>query len=346
MELYAKLKPSIYILKESENVYSVIYTATRRIKRFEVDGLTKYIIEETKKERNLGELMSALDSKHLQEAVRSSISALEEAGILMVYKKEKTNGIYEKQIAFLDELTKSHAEALDLQSKIENSTVAVFGVGGIGTWIVNGLFQIGVGHIKISDPDEVSLSNLNRQLYFSVADVGKPKVEVMHSKLRDAKISCFRKMVRPDENLEDIAVGCDFLVNCADTPSISETSEVIHTYSQRHRIPYSVAGGYNMHLGMVGPIIIPGETACFECFLKHQKDSDHFSQLEKIKDIEQTGNLGPIAGVIANLHVMEIFKYITGLGSINKNRFAEIDFMDFSIEWKEFRRREDCRNCS
>jgi molybdopterin/thiamine biosynthesis adenylyltransferase len=52
--------------------------------------------------------------------------------------------------------------------------------------------------------------------------------------------------------------------------------------------------------------------------------------------IKQTGNLGPIAGTIANIQVMEIFKYLTGKGKINLNRFAEIDFMDLSVDWREF----------
>ena len=113
-----------------------------------------------------------------------------------------------------------------------------------------------------------------------------------------------------------------------------------------YNLPYTVAGGYNMHLGMVGPIIIPGKTACFDCFLAYQKENDPLSKLEKIKDVEQTGSLGPIAGAIANLQVMEIFKYIIGKGSVNINRFAEIDFMNFNVEWREYSRKSDCITCN
>ena len=58
--------------------------------------------------------------------------------------------------------------------------------------------------------------------------------------------------------------------------------------------------------------------------------------MEKIRDIKQTGNLGPIAGAVANIQTMEIFKYLTGKGRMNTNRFAEIDFMDLKVEWREF----------
>ena len=58
--------------------------------------------------------------------------------------------------------------------------------------------------------------------------------------------------------------------------------------------------------------------------------------LEIIKDVNQTGNLGPIAGAIANIQVMEIFKYLIGKGTINLNKFAEVDFLNFNVSWIEF----------
>ena len=126
------------------------------------------------------------------------------------------------------------------------------------------------------------------------------------------------------------------MVNCADSPSIAETTKIIDNYASKNQIPYCVAGGYNLHLGMVGPIIIPGVTRTFKDFIDYQKRVDPLKDLEKIKDVKQTGNLGPIAGAVANIQVMEIFKYLTNRGRINLNRFAEINFMDLSIKWREF----------
>jgi molybdopterin/thiamine biosynthesis adenylyltransferase len=88
---------------------------------------------------------------------------------------------------------------------------------------------------------------------------------------------------------------------------------------------------------MIGPIIIPGKTATFNDFLNFQRESDPLKDFEKIKDIEDTGNLGPIAGAIANIQVMEIFKYLTGKGELNLNKFAEIDFLNFNFEWRNFK---------
>lgn len=333
-----KLKESIYILKESSDIYQVIFTGTRNIKRFIVDNLVKDVIDYLNISREESAIIDNFKDKYPISNINSCLISLQYQGIIRKIEKENLNNRFSKQILFLDELTGSREESLKLQEKIQNSTITVFGVGGIGTWIVNGLYQIGVGKIRITDPDIIEESNLNRQLFFDSRDVGKYKVNVIKRKLNDAKIVAFKKTVSESENLEELVKDADFLVNCADNPSIAETSRIIDKYSNKFNVPYCIAGGYNLHLGMIGPIIIPGKTATFEDFLRFQKESDPLKNFEKIKDIEDTGNLGPIAGAIANIQVMEIFKYLIKKGNINLNKFAEIDFLNFNIEWRNFKK--------
>src|SRR3989344_5919697 len=323
MKSRLKLKDSSYILRDTEDNYIFISTATRRIKKFQVDSLVKDVIASLDSEQTEQDLTERLSSKYSSQDINACLSALEK-------------GRHYKQLLFFDELTDSREETLELQKRIENSKVAVFGVGGIGTWIVNGLYQIGAGEIRITDPDVVDDSNFNRQLFFDSGDVGKYKVDVVKEKLKDANIKTFTKRVDANQNLEEIVSGCNFLVNCADSPSVVETTKIIDGYANQHGVAYCVAGGYNLHLGMVGPIIIPGVTKTFDDFIEYQKRMDPLKDLEKIRDIRQTGNLGPIAGAVANIQTMEIFKYLTRKGRINLNRFAEIDFMDLGIEWRDF----------
>ncbi len=326
----------MYVLKESEDNYIFISTATRRIKKFQVDSLVKEVIHFLDSESTEENLVRELSLKYKSRDITACLNALEQEGILRRYETDLERGKYYRQLLFLDELTNSRKETLKLQKRLTNSKIAVFGVGGIGTWIVNGLNQIGIGEIRIIDPDIVDESNLNRQLYFDRGDVGRYKVDVMKEKLKDANIIPFKKRVEPNQSLEEIVFGCNFLVNCADSPSVSETTRIIDKYATKYGVAYSVSGGYNLHLGMVGPIIIPGLTKTFDDFLEYQKNMDPLKDLERIRDIKQTGNLGPIAGAVANIQTMEIFKYLTGKGKINLNRFAEIDFMDLGIEWREF----------
>ena len=70
-------------------------------------------------------------------------------------------------------------------NKLKNSTVAVFGVGGVGGYVAEALARSGIGHIVLVDKDVVSLTNLNRQVIALHSTVGKPKTEVMASRIRD-----------------------------------------------------------------------------------------------------------------------------------------------------------------
>jgi len=156
-----KIKDSLYILKDSEDNYFFIFTATRRIKKFQVDSLVKDLINALDLETSESELVKNLSSKYKTDDIHLCLRALEKEGIVRRYNGD-LEGRYSKQLLFIDELTISYDETLSLQKKIENSKIGVFGVGGIGTWIVNGLHQIGVGEIRITDPDIVEENNLNR----------------------------------------------------------------------------------------------------------------------------------------------------------------------------------------
>lgn len=69
--------------------------------------------------------------------------------------------------------------------KLKNSKVAVFGLGGVGSWCAEALCRAGVGEITLVDQDTVGESNINRQLVASYSAIGKTKAEVMAARLKD-----------------------------------------------------------------------------------------------------------------------------------------------------------------
>jgi len=71
----------------------------------------------------------------------------------------------------------------EAMEKLNNSRVAVFGIGGVGSFTVEALARSGVGYIDLIDDDKVCLTNLNRQLIATRKTVGKPKVEVMKERI-------------------------------------------------------------------------------------------------------------------------------------------------------------------
>ncbi len=73
----------------------------------------------------------------------------------------------------------------DKLDKLKSAHVAVFGVGGVGGYVCEMLARVGIGNITIVDFDVVDVSNINRQIIALNSTVGKPKVEVMHSRMKD-----------------------------------------------------------------------------------------------------------------------------------------------------------------
>lgn len=70
-------------------------------------------------------------------------------------------------------------------AKLRRARVAVFGIGGVGSFVAEALARGGIGHLTLVDGDVVSVSNINRQLIALHSTVGRPKVEVMAERIRD-----------------------------------------------------------------------------------------------------------------------------------------------------------------
>ena len=83
-------------------------------------------------------------------------------------------------------------EGIDILSK---SKVWVFGVGGVGGYVVEALVRSGVGNIVVVDNDVVSFSNINRQIIATSSTVGRPKVEVIKERALD---------INPDINITSV----------------------------------------------------------------------------------------------------------------------------------------------
>lgn len=109
----------------------------------------------------------------------------------------------------------------DSLKKLENSKVAVFGIGGVGSYVVEGLVRSGVSKLVLIDDDCVCLTNLNRQLHATRKTVGKPKVEVMKERILEinpkAEVTTYQKFYMPDTADELINDDYDYMVDAIDT---------------------------------------------------------------------------------------------------------------------------------
>lgn len=105
-------------------------------------------------------------------------------------------------------------------NKLKNAKIAIFGIGGVGSYVVEGLARAGVGSFVLVDNDDVALSNLNRQIIATQKTIGKPKVEVAKERILDinpnAKVKIYKEFFMPDtEGIIDNSVS--YIVDAIDT---------------------------------------------------------------------------------------------------------------------------------
>lgn len=105
--------------------------------------------------------------------------------------------------------------------KLQESTVAIFGVGGVGSYAAEGLARAGVGHIVLIDNDLICLTNVNRQIHALTKTVGKKKTEAMRDRILainpKAVVDCIETFYEPERADEFFAVPYDYVVDAIDT---------------------------------------------------------------------------------------------------------------------------------
>lgn len=105
--------------------------------------------------------------------------------------------------------------------KLNRSKVAIFGIGGVGSYVVEGLARAGIGNFILVDKDEVDITNLNRQIIATTSTIGMPKVEVAKKRILDinpnAKVEIRQEFFMPDSPAEILDESIDYIVDCVDT---------------------------------------------------------------------------------------------------------------------------------
>lgn len=107
--------------------------------------------------------------------------------------------------------------------KLKNSTVAVFGIGGVGSFATEALARAGIGNLILIDNDVVSISNLNRQIIANLDTMGKSKVEIMKNRIKSINPNCnitMHEIFAKEDNLGDILnTNIDYVIDAIDTVS-------------------------------------------------------------------------------------------------------------------------------
>ncbi|MCT8975559.1 tRNA threonylcarbamoyladenosine dehydratase [Clostridium sp. CX1] len=107
--------------------------------------------------------------------------------------------------------------------KLKDSTVVIFGLGGVGSFTFEALVRAGVGHLILIDDDTVCLTNLNRQIHATFDTIGKSKVELLKERALKinpkCKVDIHQTFVKADNIDEIIPLDADYVVDAIDTVS-------------------------------------------------------------------------------------------------------------------------------
>lgn len=134
--------------------------------------------------------------------------------------------------------------------KLANSTVAVFGVGGVGSFAVEGLARTGIGRIVLIDYDIIDITNINRQVHATEKTVGKFKVEVMRNRILEinpkANVQIYKEKYNEESSERLLSDEYDYVVDAIDMVS-SKIDLIVECKKRNINIISSMGAGNKLN---------------------------------------------------------------------------------------------------
>ena len=241
---------------------------------------------------------------------------------------------------FTDEEIERYARHLVLrevggpgQQKLKAATVLIVGAGGLGAPAALYLAAAGVGAIRIVDPDDVDLSNLQRQVIYAGSDQGRPKVEAAAERLQGLNPNVAVTGVKAAFNAataDGLLKGVDVVLDGTDS---FEVRFCVNAACVRHDTPL-ISGAIGRWTGQVG---VFGRQPCYRC-LTPEVPPD-------AETCAAVGVVGALAGVIGSMMALEAVKRITGAGDTLTGRLLIYDALAAETRTVRVSGDPDCPVC-
>ncbi|ACY97688.1 MULTISPECIES: HesA/MoeB/ThiF family protein [Thermomonospora] len=219
------------------------------------------------------------------------------------------------------------------QKKLAEAHVVSIGAGGVKSSLLYYLVAAGVGRIRIIDFDRVELSNLNRQILYTRADIGRNKALAAADRLRrlNDEIDIEAVDSRVDEgNIAELTGGFDVIVEGGDSLA---ARLLVNDHCLRSRTPMVHASAqYNYGYVLTLP---PGRTACFQCAFP-DLPRGHGGSVPV---------LGVATGIAGCLGAAEVIKIITGAGRPIVNGYLTCSAFQGAFQFVPAARRPGCAAC-
>jgi molybdopterin-synthase adenylyltransferase len=225
------------------------------------------------------------------------------------------------------------------QDKLLASRVLVVGAGGLGSPVLMYLAAAGVGTLGVVDDDEVDLSNLQRQIIHSTANIGAPKVKsaveslaAINPEVRVTPHELRLSAANARALIREYDVVCDGSDNFATRYLLNDAC-----YFERRPL---VAASLLRFEGQLSTFkAYDGDTPCYRCLFREAPPPD------LVPRCEQAGILGSVAGVLGTLQATETIKELLGLGRSLAGRLMIYDALEGTTRSINVPRDPDCPLC-
>lgn len=222
------------------------------------------------------------------------------------------------------------------QKKLKAARVLVVGSGGLGSPVSLYLAAAGVGTIGLLDFDTVDLSNLQRQILFKTADLGKSKAKVGAQRLKSLNDSITVKVHdvhMASDNVLKILADYDVVVDGTDNFA---SRYLLNDACQRLGKPYVYGSIYRFE-GQAS-VFVPGK-GCYRCLFPVMPDP------QAVPNCAEIGVLGAVAGIIGTIQATETLKLITGAGDSLSGRLLIFDALGMTFDVLPIEREAFCTAC-
>lgn len=215
----------------------------------------------------------------------------------------------------------------EAQHRLKESRALVVGAGGLGSTALYFIAGAGVGNITIADGDNVTVSNLHRQILYSTKDVGKNKAVTATEHLRDLNPNIEIKAIPhhiTSDNATDLITNSDIVIDCTDN---FKTRFLLGDLSRQYNIPLVFAAIF----GFEGQLSVfnYNDGPCLRDVFPSEPEAG------AIPDCSANGVVGFVPGIMGGMQAAEVIKIITGVGRVLSGRLLILNLLN--MKKKEFR---------
>lgn len=225
------------------------------------------------------------------------------------------------------------------QMRLLQSHAVVIGAGGIGSPVLQYLAAAGVGQLSVIDDDAVSLSNLQRQVLFGSADIGRPKVVVAGERLAaiNPDVETRRLCTRVTrENAPELLAGADVIIDGSDNFA---TRLAVADAAYALKIPLVSAAIGQFH-GQLGTWRGWEEgMPCYRCFVGDAHDGDDCDTCSEV------GVLGAMVGMMGSWAAMEAIRVLYPFGEDAGGKLHIVDGLAPAMRTIKMPKDPGCATC-